>query len=226
MSRDFPGATTDYLSLGDVAALDITGTALTLAAWIRPDAVVSRAIIAKYDNAGTQATKQYMLDLGSGSVIVMRVDDGAGEDVAVGTTVLTAGSWYAVAGVKNGTGADALKVYLNGTQEASATSNRTIQNTATGVTIGRYADAGGAFDGRIAEAGVWNVALTAAEIAALAKGVSPLLVHPGNLKGYWPIWGIASPEADLSGNANNPTINGSLPVADHAPVGPYASLGG
>ena len=37
------------------------------------------------------------------------------------------------------------------------------------------------FSGDIAEVGIWNVDLSAAEIAALAKGVSPALIRPQNL---------------------------------------------
>ena len=35
-----------------------------------------------------------------------------------------------------------------------------------------------------------------------------------------PLYGVASPEPDLSGNGNNGTVTGTV-LADHAPVGPY-----
>ena len=42
-------------------------------------------------------------------------------------------------------------------------------------------------DGSLAEAAIWNAALSDAEVAALATGVSPLLVRPGSLVFYAPL---------------------------------------
>ena len=39
----------------------------------------------------------------------------------------------------------------------------------------------------MAEVGVWNVALTAAEIASLAKGMTPDKIRPQNLVFYAPL---------------------------------------
>lgn len=75
-------------------------------------------------------------------------------------------------------------------------------------------------DGSIASAGLWNAALTAKEIAALGQGVSPLYVRPGNLVGYWPLWGVHSPEIDLVGTPHVLTVTGAT-LGNHAPVVPY-----
>ena len=45
----------------------------------------------------------------------------------------------------------------------------------------------GDFSGRVAEVGIWNVALTTAEGALLAKGYSPRLVRPDKLVMYVPL---------------------------------------
>ena len=42
-------------------------------------------------------------------------------------------------------------------------------------------------DGLIAEVGIWNAALTAAEIASLAKGMTPDKIRPQNLVFYTPL---------------------------------------
>ena len=71
----------------------------------------------------------------------------------------------------------------------------------------------------ISEIAIWkNIALSLAEIQALAKGVSPIRIRKPDF--YSPIWGVASPEPDLSGNGNNGTVVGTV-LADHAPVGRY-----
>ena len=71
--------------------------------------------------------------------------------------------------------------------------------------------------GRIAEAAIWNVALADAEIAALARGIKPNHIRPGNLVLYCPLWGTHGPEIDLSGNGNDLTLNGTG-RANHSPV--------
>jgi hypothetical protein len=73
-------------------------------------------------------------------------------------------------------------------------------------------------DGFIAEAAIWNASLILPELDALLAGVPPHCVRPQALVGYWPLWGLQSPEPDLSGNANNMTLTGSPPQANHAPV--------
>jgi len=44
------------------------------------------------------------------------------------------------------------------------------------------------FDGLVAEVAVWNVVLDDSEIAALAQGVSPLLIRSTALVEYWPVF--------------------------------------
>lgn len=73
----------------------------------------------------------------------------------------------------------------------------------------------------IAEAAVWNVALTDAEMLALAKGVKPYLIRPKNLFGYWPLHGLQSPEADRSGKAQNMILTAAPPSFNHAPLVPF-----
>ena len=65
---------------------------------------------------------------------------------------------------------------------------------------------------RLAEYGEWNVVLTAGERAALAAGVSPLLVRPSNLKRYRPLSGFVTPENDwVAGDALTVTSAASYP---------------
>lgn len=70
------------------------------------------------------------------------------------------------------------------------------------------------FDGSIAEAAVWNVALSDDEVASLAKGFSPTLVRPDALVGYWPLFGNDSPEPDRWKSRFDMTVTGAT-KADH-----------
>ena len=221
MARNFPGAATDFLSAGNPTALAITGTALTLAAWIRPTTfpAAHAAVLAKRVNL--DASCQYYLRINAASTARVQIGDGAAADTLDGVTALTANVWSHIAGVKSGTGAGSLALYLNGAMNASMTSARSIAAQSHPVSFGIESDlTTKPFPGRIAELAVWSVGLSAAEIAALAAGVAPTRVRPASLAGYWPFWGVAVPEPDLSGNGNNGSQTGSVPGADHAPVGP------
>ena len=61
--------------------------------------------------------------------------------------------------------------------------------------------------------------LTLAEIQSIQFGIIPAHLM-SDVKGFWPLWGVATPEPDLSGNGNNGTVTGAV-VADGPPVGVY-----
>ena len=222
MARDIPGSAGNYLSVGDVAAIDITGTALTVVCWLRPDTIGAEdEIISKRDSGSTDF--QYSLHIASGGAIGFRIGDGGGTfDTAAGGTAVTTGVWHHLAGVKNGTGVNALKGYCDGVEQASVTSNVAIGDSAQALVFGRISNSDtNITDGLLAEIAIWNVALSPGELAALAKGVSPLLIRPQSLKGYWPLLGTGSPERDYSGQGNAATIVGSVAAGNHPPVMPF-----
>ena len=70
------------------------------------------------------------------------------------------------------------------------------------------------FNGQIAEVGVWNVALNAAEIASLAKGMTCDKVRPDSLVFYAP---LVRNLIDYSGGLTI-TNNNSATVAVHPRV--------
>lgn len=129
--------------------------------------------------------------------------------------------WTHVGLVSTGNSGTFQGIYLDGVLAASQASSDGPNATVSTGFIGR-------FDvffhtGRIAEFAVWNVVLTANEIKSISKGAQPPLVHPPNIVGYWPLWGVAAPEPDLSGNGRNGTLSATAPVrGNHCPVGPYA----
>lgn len=67
---------------------------------------------------------------------------------------------------------------------------------------------------------LWNAALTDAEVLALARGISPTLIRPANLKYYMP-FEAGSGYAINRANGTSPfTVNGSPAAANHAPTMP------
>lgn len=136
----------------------------------------------------------------------------------------TTNQWIHVAAVFDSS-TNGGKIYVDtveGAYSGSSTTS-TTQNLNGFLAVGafRYSAATVATPtGRIADVGIWNVALTTDEIAALARRWSPQRIRPGSLVPYWPLYGNASPEPDYSGGAFNLTIAGTLAQSDHAPVGP------
>ena len=98
-------------------------------------------------------------------------------------------TWYHVAGVYEN--ATSRKAYINGSNESAANDNGN-SITPSGVNLliigARYNTViGGYFPGDMAEVGIWNAALTAAEIASLAKGMTCDKIRPQNLVFYAPL---------------------------------------
>lgn len=110
--------------------------------------------------------------------------------------------------------------YLDGVAATADTTNL-VPSGINQTTIGVDKPSGGVslpFTGAIAEVGLWNVALSAADMATLALGYTPLQVRPDALVAYWPLLGQNSPENNLLSNADAMSITGSLSAAAHAPV--------
>lgn len=221
MSRDI--SSNNVLDVGDVAPIDITGTVLTVHAWVYPDSFSAHGnVVAKRASATT--TFQYTMRVANGTGIIdVFIGDSAGIDQVSSGSAIGTGAWSAIGMRKNGTGVGALAVFRNGVLDGSATSNRIIQDTANILRFGARSDSASTepFDGALAEIAIWDAALSDGEMAALAKGVSPRLFRPGNLKGYWPLWGSSSPERDYSGGGSHATLNGSPGLRGHMRVMPF-----
>lgn len=157
-------------------------------------------------------------------VMLFRAQAGGTSASAQTGNDLLVGTWNHCVGVE--VSSSSRKAVLNGDLGNAGTNTDTV--TPSGINscdVGREGDSSPAdhWEGELAEVAFWNVALTDNEIVALSRGVSPLRIRPASLLAYWPIYGLASPEPDLSGNVNNLTLNGSPALANHAPVIPYSS---
>jgi len=68
--------------------------------------------------------------------------------------------------------------------------------------------------GKLAEVAIWNVALTAAEIATLAEGFLPTFIKPESLISYYP---LVRDYSDRLGN-NSVTESQTVTFAEHTRI--------
>lgn len=208
MPRSFNG-TSDRITIGDV--IDLAGlTTFTVFAWVFPTSVtVGQRIISKWNGA---AGDQYLFAMTSAGLIEVVAHDASGHQPLRDSSVaVSVNQWSAVAASMNGAAAANMSLYINGVASNGAASGSAlvggIQDTTQPLAIGDDAGAGATapFHGLICHAAIWNVALTASEIAGLGGGALPTHVRPGSLQGYWPLWGVDSPEPQPGPSATRTT---------------------
>lgn len=204
----------------------ITVLPVTLSTWVNVTTLVSNNVFFLGSETG-------YIGIGLGYVTSGRVDavtsGSGGEQVAESTVGTTVDVWAHCCAVFTST--SSRTAYYNGGSAGNQT-NITNPGSISAIAIGCFYDgtnAWGLCNGAIAECAVWDVELTAGEIAALAGGVSPTRIRPANLGGYWPINGIDSPERDfspgiLSTTRRSMTMTGTAAQSNHPPVSPAPFL--
>jgi hypothetical protein len=133
---------------------------------------------------------------------------------AISTNSISQNTWFHAAAVIPSI--SIRSVFLNGDENQNTTSLSSI-NASTNVSIGsRRASGSFGLFGNIfaAEMGIWNAALTAAEIASLAKGMTCDKVRPQSLVFYAP---LVRDLIDAKGGLTITNNNGAT-VAQHPRV--------
>ena len=209
MARDFDNGSSEYL---EIDSAPVTAAPLTIAAWGNVDETWQSGVIASLVDASSGdnwflVRTKYQSGPGEYTCnVYARSSDGLPE--VDSTTTFAIGGWHHLCGVF--ASASSRSAYLDGGAKATITDTITpsgIDRTS----IGRIGDStpAGYFEGKIAEVGIWNAALTDAEVAILAKGYSPLLVRPQSLVFYAPL--IRDEDRDIVGGlaltpVNTPSI--------------------
>jgi hypothetical protein len=221
MARNFD-AVDDVISITDSTTLRLPSTSITIAGWIytsgTPDDYSSPLdkVFATTDpwhsymvQKFSSSTRQYRFGLSSGS---------AGSLVVTATTTsLAADTWFFLVCRWTSGQTLSLRVYnmdgtINQTVTSALTSSITIGYAAQPLRLGQN-EATGFWAGRLANWAVWSIRLIDVEAEAFMRGVS---VRPNSIAGFWPIFGIQSPEPDWSGNNNHGTVTGAVRI-DHPP---------
>ncbi|MBI3034671.1 LamG domain-containing protein, partial [Candidatus Woesearchaeota archaeon] len=146
------------ISAGDNRTLSLNSS-LTIMAWVYPKSGGS-------SDAGILGTgiSGYQINLhwnGANQIVYFYIDGGGN---AASTTTNTFNKWMHLAGTWDGTtGANGMKIYVNGAQAAQRTSTSSNIRLFSGFTVGSSSTI---FNGTIDEVRVWNRSLTSAEINA------------------------------------------------------------
>jgi len=168
----------------DHANYSFAAAPFSVGAWIRPNAIASNTIMAKYDSAGHAEEWKFWID-GSGLLTLELYDSSANtSEIAASTAALTAGHMQFVVATFDGTEATPeMYLYVNGAAVNDGTS------TETGAYVGQ--DAGATpltvgcsgvtaaplheFWGRMALPFLTGKKLTAANVASLYKLTLPMV---------------------------------------------------
>lgn len=207
MARDFNGSTGTLSKAVAVAS----SLPVTIAGWYNTDTTASSQTIASIGTNG--GTARYHLAISSsGPNILAQATNTAGSNGNASAGTPTTGTWQHAAAVFATT--TSRTAYFNGVAGTPNTTSVTVSGADETRIAARYnsGSLGLFFDGRLAYVAIWNADLTAAEIAMLAAGVSPLLIRPASLVSYCPIFGAVSPESDLI-QATKFTLAGTAPQA-------------
>jgi hypothetical protein len=207
MAYEFAAANTQTLS---AASSPLGGNVYpyTLACWFYQTTLATGLLLTMNPAAGNYAG---IAILTGGNVRALFSAEGGQTDTS---TTATANTWNHACGVFSS--ANSRTAYLNAGGATTNTANVSASNF-TEVLIGarRLSGTVGTFyTGLIAECGIWNVALTAAEIASLADGMTCDKVRPQSLVFYAP---LVRDLQDVRGGLTI-TNNNSATVANHPRV--------
>ncbi|MEX2231151.1 MAG: LamG-like jellyroll fold domain-containing protein [Cyclobacteriaceae bacterium] len=156
-----------YARVPDAPSLDIEDE-ITVAAWVKPAKRSSQKIIAKGDSKIADGYELSLLSTGKAS---FRINQQTSETYKINSTTQYPidGTWIHIAATFKGTN---MKIFINGVQNKSLTFAipASVGPNTLPLVIGAAVDETSNFQGSIDEVSVYNYALQANEIYALASG--------------------------------------------------------
>lgn len=161
---------------------------LTLSCWAKLNNYLNPAGVAMMVSGGTWVLYWIIYDSTTYQWFFSGRNGGS-EARSYQTGTISNNDWVHVAGVAAST--TSRTVYVNG---VAGTPNTTSLNpSCTSMSLGFRTDGaipssgGSYFPGQVEDAAIWTSALSAAQIASLAAGASPLVIDRANLRSYVPL---------------------------------------
>jgi len=155
---DFDGAN-DYVVVPNSNSLNITGNAVTVAAWIKHSSAGWHPVC----DGIVQHEGQYALQINNGQP-TFYVNTGSGWVYARWANTLALSTWYYVVGTYDGSG---IRIWVNGIERASTNNSGNLSSTSNTICLGSSANGTYPFNGIIDEVRIYNRALSSDEISAL-----------------------------------------------------------
>lgn len=212
MSRQFATATSEYLEIDTPA---FTAYPFTMACWFNVTNITASHVLMWVGDKDVVNYMTFLAAQGSTAgdpVIAFSHEYGVGPTGtgrADTSTSYSANTWHHACGTWSGV--SNRTAYLDGGGKVTNTDAVIAMSNHDRTAIGAARDSspGAYVDGLIAEAAIWDVTLTDAEVAVLAAGYAPPFVRPQNLVFYIPL--VRNNDEDIVGGLsltafNTPTI--------------------
>lgn len=211
MSIVFLRASLEYLQS---ASAPVTAMPISMGAWFNSTNIADDQAIMALNDESSSGNSFRLHAAGNALDKITAFIHGSGIQTDISTsTAYSANTWHHALAVF--ASLSDIRVYIDGGSKGTTTANFTPSGIDI-TTIGRNEALGNYMDGQIAEAAMWNVALTDAEAAVLGKGFSPLLVRPANLVLYMPLIRDIAAGAWREFITNQSFTEGATPtVGDH-----------
>lgn len=193
----------------------------TIAVWARPASVTNMTAVSLVASDDDRRSVALIASGANHNPRASVINDGIIAISADSTFNAASNTWVHLCGVFAST--SSRTIYANGGNSNTNTASLTNANSSAIVSIGATRATSGQpasntpvsfFNGQLAEVGIWSVALTAAEIASLAKGMTCDKVRPQNLVFYAP---LVRDLVDQKGGLTITNNNGAT-VANHPRV--------
>jgi len=208
MARGEFGAA-NYLN---ASVVPVSAAPLTIAFWMYPLSAINQVPFSLARPSNNDCFMCYMTS-SNGLRFYVRQTDSVAQ--AVGPNYTT-NAWQHVALV---TGSSSSRYcYRSGTPGSEETTTKApVLITQTTIGAWKHAVVAYPFDGYVAEVGIWDVALTTDEVAALAGGLEPAMIRRASLQATWRCTPGAAGEADPI-NSYDLTETGTVAHQTHPPI--------
>jgi hypothetical protein len=197
----------------ETTSIPLSSTPLTMACWFNSDSATVVQNTFTIRGTGTSYMTIFLRGDLAGDPIQVAIANLGAPSTASSTAGYSANTWHHACAVFSSS--TDRTIYLNGANSATNTANIAI--TPNNILIGAGGSGAGTLqfmDGELADIGIWNVALTAAEIASLADGMTCDKVRPQSLVFYAP---LVRDLIDYKGGLTI-TNNNTATVANHPRV--------
>jgi hypothetical protein len=174
--------TDDYIDCGNDASFNLT-TGLTVSAWVKLTAYQND----KFILAKRWASNSFQIATAGGGKSQCSVWIGSTRYDAIGSTVLSADTWYNIVGTFDGSN---VKVYVNSTLEDTTPASGNLATTTDIVSIAKGLNNNSYnFNGSISNVSIWNAALTSAQVTEVYNQGLPSNLNSNsaysNLVSWW-----------------------------------------